>query len=624
MKAYPIQRHLLGALVALAASLPLAPRTFAVAYTWDGNGDSNAGGNWFTTANWNPDGTPAFGGDTATLGDVTTGTRTITISGGSTTGVSFVSFTQSTAGAVNLLSVQKTFSISNGIDLSATAGTEVISVGTGSSGNTLTVTGASTVGTNGILELQHTSSITGTGSLTLSGGTLNVAAVTGSGSNQASVGLDFAMSSGSIVIDNTGTGIVSDRRLAFSGNVNITGGTISSTRTATAGGIFLNGATNVISPVSFDGDLVLYIAANGDQSLTTNQSFAGAGITLRGYGTKTITSTGGGAINTISFIDTNSSSSVGTTLKLGSDLTLASGATQPFATNFSQTVDTSSAIQLGIDTNGFTLDLSAGASSGVFTPANSAQVGVTTTTWTLSNSGAAAGGFKANAFNLSSSGSVVNVGANVILRAVGGNGTASNLGSSGTFASTASFVYDGGAAAGTPATLTSGRTIGSLVVKSGALQITGSAFNAAGGITVNSGALLDFSAQTVSAAALTVEVAGLAAGQIKTGTSAYNYNALTFNFTATPVAGTLDLFNLGTGGAGTGPASVTLSGLYSASLSGVSGVWTGTAGGYDFSFSEATGDLTVAVSAIPEPSTFAALAGLAALGLAAWRRHARG
>ncbi|MDF3059306.1 MAG: anchor protein [Rariglobus sp.] len=623
MNAYLSPRHLLRALVALAASIPLAPLAVAVTYTWDGNGDSNASGNWFTTANWSPDGAPAFGGDIATFGDVTTGTRTVTISGGSTTGVSFVSFTQSTAGAVNLLSVQKTFSISNGFNLSATAGTEAISVGTGSSGITLTANNASTVGTNGILELQNTSAITGTGSLTLSGGTLNVAAFTGSSSIQSTVGLEFIMSSGAIVIDNTGTGIVSDRRLAFSGNVNITGGSISSTRNGTAGGIFLNGATNVISPASFDSDLTLYIAANGDQSLTTNQAFAGAGITLRGYGTKTITSTGGGAINTISFIDANSSSSIGTTLKLGSDLTLASGAAQPIASNFG---NADASIQFGIDTAGYTFDLSAGASSGAWTPNNSTQqtpIVVTDTTWTLSNSGTAgAGGIKATAFNFSAVGVTVNVGSGLVLTATGGNGTASNLGSAGTFSSSASFVYAGAAAAGTPATLASGRTIGSLVVESGALKITGSAFTAAGGITVNDGALLDFSTQTVAAPSIILEIAGAAFGQIKTGASSYDFAALTFNITSTPVSGVMDLFDLGAGGSGATPASVALSGLYGAvALTESAGVWTGEAGGLLFSFAQLTGDLTV--SAIPEPSTYAMLAGLLALGLVAWTRRSR-
>ncbi|MDI1250507.1 MAG: PEP-CTERM sorting domain-containing protein [Lacunisphaera sp.] len=51
---------------------------------------------------------------------------------------------------------------------------------------------------------------------------------------------------------------------------------------------------------------------------------------------------------------------------------------------------------------------------------------------------------------------------------------------------------------------------------------------------------------------------------------------------------------------------------YSASGSGVN--YTMNVGGTDAAF-------VVTATAIPEPSTYAALAGLAALGLAAWRRH---
>ena len=502
MKAYPTQRHLLRALVALAASIPLSPLTAQTTYTWDGNGTSDTGGNWSTAANWSSDHVPVTGGDIALLGDVSTGTRTVVYDSGATGFTSTVQFNQTTAGATNLLSIQRSFSISNAVTLAATAGTAQITVDSANAGAavSLTVGGTGlTVGSNGVLLLGASSTgLVGsfTGSLTVSGGTVQAQATTNGSSVTNTITGALTMSSGSLVIDNTGTGVQADRRMTVTGDVTITGGTISSTRTGTSGMLTLTGSSITFNPASFDSDLILTLDRGGDQSITTNQTLAGA-LLLRGSGVKTVTRTGGSTINSISFIDGNSSSAIGTTLKLGSDLTLAAGAVQPFAANFSQTIDTSSAIQVGIDTNGYTLDLSAGASSGVWTPAKSTQGSVTTTTWTLSNSGAATGGFKANAFNFSSSGSVVNVGSNVILRATGGNATASNLGSSGTFASTASFVYDGGAAAGTPATLASGRTIGSLVVKSGALQITGSAFNAAGGITVNSGALLDMSAQTV-------------------------------------------------------------------------------------------------------------------------------
>jgi hypothetical protein len=44
---------------------------------------------------------------------------------------------------------------------------------------------------------------------------------------------------------------------------------------------------------------------------------------------------------------------------------------------------------------------------------------------------------------------------------------------------------------------------------------------------------------------------------------------------------------------------------------------------YDFALSGSTLQLTATVSAVPEPSTYAALLGGAALGFAAWRRRRR-
>jgi hypothetical protein len=625
MNAYLPPLRISRALVALAALIPLAPLGAQTTYTWDGNGTPDAGGNWSAAANWSSDHVPVTGGDIALLGDVSTGTRTIVYDSGGTGFTSTVQFNQTTAGATNLLSIQKNFSISNAVTLGAAAGTAQITVDSAGAGAgvALSVGGSGlTLGSNGVLLLGASSTgLLGnfTGAITISGGTVQAQATTNGSSVTNVITGALTMSSGAIVIDNTGTGVQSDRRITITGDANITGGTISSTRAGTSGMMTLTGATITFNPASFDSDLILTLDRGGDQSITTNQTLAGA-LLLRGSGVKTVTRTGGSTINSISFIDGNSGSAVGTTLKLGSDLTLASGAVQPFATNFSQTVDTSSAIQVGIDTNGNTLDLTAGASSGVFTPAKSAQGSVTTTVWTLSNSGAATGGIKATGFNFSSSGSTVNVGANAILRATGGNNSFSNLGSSGTFASTAQFIYAGTATSANPATLASGRTIGGLVVQSGTLRIITANFTAAGGITVNSGALLDFSSQTVSATSLTLEVAGSSFGQIKTGATAYDFNALTFNVSSSLAAGVFDLFDLGAGGAGTGPASVTLSGLYGAvALAEGSGVWTGDAGGYHFSFAQSTGDLTV--SAIPEPSTFAAFAGIVALGLTVCARR---
>jgi fibronectin-binding autotransporter adhesin len=69
---------------------------------------------------------------------------------------------------------------------------------------------------------------------------------------------------------------------------------------------------------------------------------------------------------------------------------------------------------------------------------------------------------------------------------------------------------------------------------------------------------------------------------------------------------------------------IELQGAYTASLTNNSGIWTGTAGGLDFTFTQDTGILSVLTgAAIPEPSTYAMLAGVLGLAYAALRRRRR-
>lgn len=619
-------------LAKLSAALvaTIAP-AFAVSTTYQWT-SSTLGGNWSVSGNWtvisgSSTTYPSSGGDIGRLGDVTSGTRTIVYDSGASGFLSTLQVNQSTAGAVNLLQVSKSLTVSNALDLSAVAGTEKIAI---DSGLTLTVNGAFTVGTNGMLELRGTSLATGTGALTIQGGTLSVAAVSGSGSSQASVSSPFSMTSGTISIDNTGTGIISDRRLAFNGNVSITGGTVSKTAAGTSGSIFFNSATNTFNPSSFDTGIGLQLSSTGDQSLTTNQTLSGAGLLLR-TGIKTVTSTAsGGTIGNITLMDQASASSgtnSGSYLKLGSNLALGASSAMPSITNFSNVVDGSGAIQVGVDANGFTLDLSTTSTSGgKWTPTRgnatgSVQSGVNIAQWTLSNSGTAGtGGIKANAFDFSGTGVTVNVGAGLVLTSVGGNGTSTNLGSSGSFDSTAKFVYAGAATSANAATLSSGRTIGALSVQSGYLKTSGSTFHAAGGISVSSGATLDFTTVALTAPSITLGLDGANIGQIKAGSYTYAGD-LALDFGSAAIAGTYDLFNF-SGTPSIGLSSVSLAGLYNLGLAGSSGVWTGSVDGFNFTFTESTGDLVVA-AAIPEPSTFALLASVASLAVCATRRKRR-
>lgn len=608
----PAAKKLASLSAALLATMATAFAT-NTNYEWI---SATLGGNWSVSSNWTvvsgaDSAFPAAGGDIGILGDVTSGTRTVVYDSSAGGFVSTIQFNQFTAGAVNELRVSRALTVSNAVDLSAAAGTERITV---DSGLTLAANGGLVVGTNGELVLQGTAAVSGP--VTVSGGSVIVAAIAGSSSVSSAFTNAFSMSAGSIVIENTGAGNVADRRLAFNGDINITGGAISTTSAGTAGGVFINGATNVLNLTTpWDAGMALYLGREGDQSLTTNQSFVGASLTLRGHGVKTITRTEGETINGFTFLDSTNSGSLGPSLRLGSNLTLLPGAAMPSVSTWGNVGTT---LQVGIDSNGHTLDLTGGAFSGKWTANHTSQAGVNTTVWTLSNSGAAGvGGIKANAFDFSAAGAEVNVGSGLVLTAAGGAGTSSQLGSAGTFSTTARFVYEGNATSANAATLASGRTIGALEVRTGYLRTTGSAFTAAGGIAVDAGATLDLATTAVSAPSITLGLDGASAARIVAGSYTYS-GGLSLDFVSSAIAGTYNLFDF-SGTAIEGLSSVSLTGLYSLSLSGDAGVWTGTIGGYNFTFTESTGDLLVSV--VPEPSAFAMLAGAAVLTACAARRR---
>ncbi|MFA6960401.1 MAG: hypothetical protein WC205_06610 [Opitutaceae bacterium] len=471
-------------LATLSLVLSTSAALFAqTTYTWDGSGAANTGGNWSSGANWSVD-APAGGpgvNDTAVLSDVTTGTRTVAYDSGASGTVSALEFNQTTAGAINLLDIQTNLTVTNAFSLGASAGTEKIVVTSASGVKTLSVGGAGlTLGANGELVLGATDNSNKgayTGALTIAGGTLTLDKVSGAAQTTSMVNGSLTMSSGSLVIDNPFGGFVGDRRLEITGNLNITGGTVSTTRNGAAGILVLDGSSLVYNPTSGDSDLAVTLNAFSDQSLSTNQTLS-AGLVLRGRGVKTVTSTAvGNSIGALSFID-GEADTRGTILKLGSNLNLASAAAQPSAAGFS---NAGSVSQFGIDTNGFTLDLSNGASGGVWTP----NKGSLPTTWTFSGNGV----IVANAFNLNTTDVTTDVGSGLVLEARGGASTANVLSGTGTIAADSTFRYAGSATGLNPATLTSNRSVGKLEVTSGVLRVDSIA-GVQGAINVSSGKLV--------------------------------------------------------------------------------------------------------------------------------------
>ena len=494
---------------------------YCATYSWDGNGTPDASGNWSVTNNWNPDATTGgpTTGDIATLVD-TTANRTVTYDSSATGSLSTLNFNQATAGVTNTLSVQKNLNVAGAVTLAAAGGTEQIVIGsTSTAAYTFTPTSGLTLNSGGELVMTATGNGTtgfnsagtgGTGTLTIAGGALTIAGTTGtsSGTSAAStLSMGLTMSSGNLTIANN-TGIT-DRRLLLQGAVNVSGGAVSTTGGATS--ILFTTASPIIwNPTTFDTDLTLEMNLAGAQSLTTDKTIST--FRARETGVKTLTSTAtGNGIGQLQLFDNNSGvSNSRTTIRLGSDLKLTNGAAMPAAQSFGNTHQLGR-IDLGIDTAGYTLDLSGGASSGVWTPNASTQSGVTSTVWTLSGAGA----IKANAFNFTTAGVTTDVASGTVLLASGGNSAANNLGGTGTIDPNSIFRYSGTAATNTASTLTFNRNIGDIEVTSGALRLLSNSVGTIQDLRVSGGSF-DLQSGTNTFATISLTGGTLANGTYQT------------------------------------------------------------------------------------------------------------
>ena len=164
---------------------------------------------------------------------------------------------------------------------------------------------------------------------------------------------------------------------------------------------------------------------------------------------------------------------------------------------------------------------------------------------------------------------------------------------------------------------------GATTVSAGRLVLssTGS-INSASALTVSNGAAFDVSgkaAYTMGTGGTMIGIGATTAGLFdgSTTTAVTLGNALALNFSTGTLGATS--YNLFDYASQTGDfSSISLIGSITGTLTLTStDTWTGTAGGYDFSFSEATGVLSV----VPEPSA-ALLGGLGLLGLLRRRRVA--
>lgn len=202
------------------------------------------------------------------------------------------------------------------------------------------------------------------------------------------------------------------------------------------------------------------------------------------------------------------------------------------------------------------------------------------------------------------------------------------LGSSGSLASAVirnNGIFDVSAVSG-GYTIASGQTLQGAGSVTGAITIASGATLAPG----NSPGVMTFNGALALAGTTVMEANGTGRGAdydgVNTGTGLLTYGgdmSVVFGSTFLTGTETFDLFNIGAGGSSGSFSSVSISGSYIVSLTNTAGVWTGSAGGYDFTFTQGTGDLVVLASAVPEPSTYTALLGALVLGTAVSRRKRR-
>ncbi|MDF3056356.1 MAG: hypothetical protein K0R17_571 [Rariglobus sp.] len=167
---------------------------------------------------------------------------------------------------------------------------------------------------------------------------------------------------------------------------------------------------------------------------------------------------------------------------------------------------------------------------------------------------------------------------------------------------------------------------GATTINTGTLAIASTGSLASTAYTIADGAAFNASAKSsysLASVATTIHVGATTSGFFNGPSGALTFgNTLTLNFSTASLADgqTYNLFDFGSQ---TGDfSSIALTGSITGSLLLTStDTWTGSLSGYEFTFSETSGVLSVA--AIPEPSTYAMAAGLGALVLTAGNRRRR-
>lgn len=465
------------------------------------------------------------------------------------------------------------------------ADTVYFSAGPNTSTTAYTVTVSGTQAAQG-LQMQNL------GAITLSGGTLNLGA-------------------GGIVIPRNVVGSNDQNAVAINSDISLQASQTWSSNMAVSGGTF-----RVTGNISGTGNLSLQQLSSRLIELSGGVNHVGA-IISTGTNTAGVTISGniGSNVTEVRVTTTAALKLSGTNTYSGNTLIGGANFTNPtlrVASNSALAASTNVIMSVGGTSASATLDLGDGANSynatvaGLSTTGSNltlakvtnGSTGTGTATLTINPDGAAAPAD-------STFGGILQNGATAKLALTKAGGQTLTLNGANTY---------------TGDTRVTGGTL--------ALGASGS-ISANSAITVGAGATFDTQAlasYTFSAAtATTLGVGATSAGQIKAGEAIFNNANLAFDFgSATTLLSSYTVLVSSTETGHFGGVTATGTSISGTFIDGGSGNWTLDSGGYTLTFSESAGTLTAVASSIPEPSAYAALAGVAGLALAGCVRRRRG
>lgn len=558
-----------------------ASPSMAAAYTWTPTSAGTLDWN-DVSSNWTS-GFPNAIADTATFSATLTGAQTINLN------------QAITVGTLNLggTSASNAYTIAAG-----TAGALTLQVSSGSATVNATTTG-NVISANLTLGSNTTFTPSGGVVLEISGvidGTRNLTRSGGGGTGNLYLSNSANTYTGSTTV---GTGMLSVASLANGGVASSVGqsGNAASNLVISSGGNFIYGGASVASTdrlFTSSGATATIQNTGGGLNFTNTGAIAyGSADSVRA-----LTFGGTGTSSLAPTIGDNGTAAVSVTKNGAGTWTLSGANSYTGATTIS-----AGTLRAGVATNAF------GANSAV-TLAN-VSTAVLSLDGFSNRIGSLAGG--------GASGGNVSLGSATLT--AGGDNTSTTY--AGVISGTGGFTKTG---TGTQTFSRASSYTGATRIDAGTLLLdaTGSLAGASALIIANS-AVFDVSAKSgysLGTGGTTIGVGSSTAGFFNAGSAAMTFgNALTLNFSSPTLAASYNLFDFGSQSGNL--ASIALTGSITGSLllTGAD-IWTGNAGGYDFSFSEVSGILSVTSASIPEPSGYALLlAGLTFAGASLRRRR---